>query len=136
MQPRKTSLIAAILLVPVIVAVAEIVSATSDPFTFPLIDSIKQKQKAMTGYSFSAKGFSAHKRSLELAWSVGQSVQADKGAITLFTLHGKTVQTIEITKRSGSIVWNVPGNFSLSGVLIARLSYGGVNANLKLLICR
>ena len=136
MKLRKAALIAATVMVPGIVAVAEIVSAASEPFTFPLIDSIKQKKQAITGYSFASKGFIAHKRSLGLAWSVGQSVTASKGTITIFTLHGKMVETFEITKKSGSIAWKVPRNVSLSGVLIARLSFGSVNANLKLVICK
>ncbi|MBN1127946.1 MAG: hypothetical protein JXA71_03110 [Chitinispirillaceae bacterium] len=136
MKTRSALLLLTALLVAPLLIPAEVVTATSDPFTFPLIDNIRQKKVPAGAYAFTSHGYSARHRSLTLSWSVAHSVEAEKGVITIFTLQGKTLKTFSLDQKAGSVTWKIPGSASSSGVLIARLTYGALSTNLKIVMYR
>jgi hypothetical protein len=128
--------IAMAFLVTPMIALAELVTATSDPFTFPAIDNIRQNKSIANAPVFSSKGYSALSRSMTLTWSIPASVSAKKGTITIFSLQGKAIKTFDLTGRSGAVTWKLPRSQSQNGLLIARLSYGAHVSTLKLILCR
>lgn len=128
-------ILTAFLFAPMI-ALSELVTATSDPFTFPAIDNIKQNKAMANTPVFASKGYSARAHSLTLTWSVPASITAKKGSITLFTLQGKALKTFDFTSRSGAVTWKLPNSQSQNGLLIARLSFGAHTSTLKLILCR
>ena len=122
-------LLIALMSIP-LVALAELVTASSDPFTFPAIDNIKQR-----AYSASAP-VSTTSNAISLCWSIPATVEALKGRITLYSLQGKAIMTFDLKTRSGSTTWKIPHGQAKSGVLVARLSCGSHVSTLKLVLCR
>jgi hypothetical protein len=135
MKRKKTALILiAILVVPAAI-IAEIVTASSEPFTFPEAGTIRQHQPIALNAVFSSNGYSASTRSLIIKWSV-PLVDANNGTIVIYSLQGKAIKMFPLNSRSGSIIWKVPSSQAKSGILIARLTYGSHASTLKLVLCR
>jgi hypothetical protein len=134
-KKRIVILLASFLFTPMI-ALSELVTASSDPFTFPAIDNIRQDKLIANTPVFAARGYSSLSRSLTLTWSVPASITAKKGSITLYTLQGKAIKTFDLTGRFGALTWKLPHGQSQNGLLIARLSYGAHASTLKLVLCR
>jgi hypothetical protein len=134
-KKRIWTILMAFLVTPMI-ALAELVTATSDPFTFPAIDNIRQNKSIAITPVFSSKGYSTLSHSMTLTWSIPVSINAKKGSITIFTLQGKALKTFDLTSRSGAVTWKLPRSQSQNGLLIARLSYGAHVSTLKLVLCR
>ena len=128
-------LLIALMSIP-LVALAELVTASSDPFTFPAIDNIKQRAYSASAPVFSFRGLSTTSNAISLCWSIPATVEALKGRITLYSLQGKAIMTFDLKTRSGSTTWKIPRGQAKSGVLVARLSCGSHVSTLKLVLCR
>jgi hypothetical protein len=126
----------AAILLSLSVAIGEVVTASSDPFTFPTFPGVKQPKLTASGLYLKFQGASFATHSINLAWSVPATIDAKYGSITLYTLQGKTVASALITGRSGHVTLKIPGKQGINGVLLAKLVYGSKALHSKLVVCR
>ena len=126
-----------ILLLPVGIAVADIVSASSDPFSFPLTQPVQQPlQRAAGAPLLRVKPAASLVRSLSVAWTVPASVEAKTGMITLFNLQGKALAVFPVNAKKGSAVMPLAKGQDLSGVYIVKLTFGAAAATIKFAACK
>lgn len=119
------------------IAIGEVVTASSDPFTFPTFPGVKYPaQLTASGLYLKFQGTSAATHSISLSWSVPASLNAKNGNITLYTLQGKSVASVIISGHRGLVTMNIPGKQGVNGVLLAKLVYGSKTLHSKLVVCR
>lgn len=122
------------LLAAVTISIGETVTATSAPFQFPEAVKIKNGAYLANAPYFRYSGFFPGKGIATIAWRVPAGMKAEKGAITIYTLLGREVQTFPIDARQGVLNWKVTENCVANGVYFARLRFGTHKSNLKIVL--
>jgi hypothetical protein len=126
-----------VLLLPLGAAMADIVTASSDPFSFPLTQPVKQPlKKAAEALALHVKQAVSPEHSLAVNWSVPASVEAKSGMVTLFNLQGKALAVFPLAVKKGSAVLPLAKGQELTGVYIVKLTFGTAAATIKLAACR
>jgi hypothetical protein len=116
-------------------AKADIVSASSRAFSFPAFTGVKQGPPGAHPSGFSVLQNSAGSRVLTFTWSVPAQSQARRGAITIYSLRGRAIRTLPVSSSSGTAAWYAAKD-GAAGFYIARLVYGQVRQNIRLMLCR
>ena len=125
-----------ILLLPLTAAVAEIDSASSAPFSFPLTQPVKRSLHNASGVMALRVRPASLDRSLAVTWEVPASLEAKSGTITLFNLQGKALLAIPLASKTGSAVLPVAKGQRLAGVYIMKLTFGAAAATIKFAACK
>ncbi|MGB7569307.1 MAG: T9SS type A sorting domain-containing protein [Chitinivibrionales bacterium] len=118
-------------------AMGDVVTATSNAFSFPALTSVKNGgvfAKALTYFKHS--GFSPKSGIVTLMWSVPPQTNVERGTIAIYTMRGQTVKTFPISAAAGAVTWRTSGKEGLGGVYVAKLTYGSQKQNLKLILCK
>jgi hypothetical protein len=118
------------------VAIGEVVTASSDPFTFPSFPGVKYPQLTVNGLYLKFQGVSSAAHTINLAWSVPATIGAKNGSISLYTLQGKIVATAIITGQRGLVTLKTQGKQGVNGILLAKMVYGSRTLHSKLVVCR
>ena len=126
----------AAILLSLSVAIGEVVTASSEPFTFPTFPGVKQPKLTTSGLYLKFQGASFAAHSISLAWSVPVTIDAKNGYISLYTLQGKTVASALIAGRSGHVTLKISSKQGINGVLLAKMVYGSKTLHSKLVVCR
>jgi hypothetical protein len=113
---------------------ADIVSASSSSFQFPAIVGIRQglvlSHPSYLRYLQNAAG----EKSLTLTWALPTQQKAQRGSITIYSLRGQAIKTFAITAASGTVKW-AGSHAGAGGFYIARLVYGQVHENIRMMLC-
>lgn len=125
-----------ILLIFAISSQAETVSASSTPFSFPSFTGIRQSSRDGEHLShFQFMTNAARPGAITFKWSFPLQMTKTKGKITVFSLRGQTIQTFQVLSCEGMVSWNASHDAAM-GLYIARIEYGSIKQNLRLIFNR
>jgi hypothetical protein len=124
----------ALLLLTLIPVTGQTITASSNVFTFPNAVGIRNNTSAANMLHSDYFVVSATPGTVNFAWSVIPQSSAKIGIITVYSLLGRTIKTFSISSKAGMLSWKAPDRTTPSGIYIARLSYGSVMQNLKLVL--
>lgn len=119
--------------IAVSVPVAETVTATSVPFTFPAVSRIKAGIDQAGPAYFTYSQASMRTGTVRISWRLPSDVK--KGSrIAVYSLSGKLVESFGIDSRNGVVEWKFGKQAVAGGVYLARLSSGSYKKNLKIFL--
>jgi len=114
---------------------ADISRSSSRPFTFPGFSAVVQQGVAAVPPSyFKFLHNSAGAKVMGFAWSFPMQSGRQRGATTIYSLRGQAIRVIPIASPAGMVQWNAARE-AAAGIYIARLVYGSVRQNLRLMLC-
>jgi hypothetical protein len=113
---------------------ADIVSASSSPFTFPAVTAVKQGMVVSHPSYFKFLQNPTGARTLTFSWSLPVQSKTQRGAITIYSLRGQAIKIFPVLSPSGMVRWNAAKE-GAAGIYIARLVYGSVQQHLRLMLC-
>ncbi len=126
-----------VLLLALSSAMGDVVTATSNAFSFPALTSIKNGNGiAKAAVYFKHSGFSPKSGIVTFMWSVPPQTNVERGTIVIYTMRGQTVKIFPISAAAGAVTWRTSGKEGLGGVYVAKLTYGSQKQNLKLILCK
>lgn len=117
-------------------AMGESISASSDPFVFPPFQGVKEHGQAVSVAYFKVRGYSPATQSVNIAWAVHASPGVKSGHIAIYTLQGRIAAVFPIAGAGGTVVWKLSEKQGMSGVYIAKMTYGSASSRSKLVICK
>jgi|GEM_PF-572149 hypothetical protein len=118
-------------------ATADIITATSNSFSFPALTGIRNGNvitRAATYFRHS--GFSPKSGIVTFMWSLPPQPNVERGNIAIYSMRGQRVKTFSISAASGVVNWRTSEKEGLGGVYVAKLTYGSQKQNLKLILCK
>ncbi len=107
------------------------ISKSSVPFSFVQTGVLQQVSYSVNGMKFSYKRIVVGKQGMQFSWSLPQ-IKANKGSLSLYTVAGKLVRTLELNSNTGNCFLNATQTRMASGIYFASLSYGQFKKNLKI----
>jgi hypothetical protein len=132
---RRTAFAGIGLLLAINVAMAELVAANSQPFSFPAQAGAHGLMQKSTKNYFTCQNLPSKIGVMQIAWSLPSNLQAKEGSIRIYSLLGQQVQSFPVKKLVGSINWNVSKMMVPNGVYLVRLAYGSYVSNLQMVYC-
>ncbi len=113
---------------------ADKVSASSRAFSFPAFTGVKQGTVVAHPSYFKFLQNSASARVMTFMWSFPAQSSGQRGAITVYSLRGQVIKSFPCTAPSGMVKWNTAKD-GAAGIYVARLVYGSVRQNIRMMLC-
>ncbi len=113
---------------------ADKVSASSHAFSFPAFTAVKQGTVVAHPSYFKFLQNPAGARVMTFMWSFPAQPAMQRGSITVYSLRGQAVKSFPFTGSSGMVKWNAAKD-GAPGIYVARLVYGSVRQNIRMMLC-
>ncbi len=113
---------------------ADVVSASSTPFSFPVFTGVKQGIVVSHPAYFKFLQNPVGARTLTFSWSLPAQSKTQRGAITVYSLRGQAIKVFPVVSPSGMVRWNAAKE-GAAGIYIAKLVYGSIQQHLRLMLC-
>ena len=114
---------------------AETDSASSSPFSFPSFTGIRQSDRAGQLSYFKFTGYATRSGLITFKWSFPSQAKKMEGTITVYSLRGQTVKVFQVASQEGMVQWNASKE-TATGLYLARIEYGTLKQNLRLIFTR
>ncbi len=103
---------------------------SSAAFSFPQV-AVDDKALSRSASGFSAKSL---KHSVLFSWTVKSAIK--EGSISIFKPNGKKVRQINLSKSTGSAVWNHKSDTPGMGIYLAEITFGDFKKETRFVIVK
>lgn len=115
---------------------AQVITAVSDPFTFPPITAVKGSGPVIRHAAyFTYSNTVSRNAGIRFVWSFPAQPQHQKGSIVIYSPLGRALKRFSISESEGTVAWGTDREPGM-GVYIAKITCGANSQSLKFLICR